>query len=149
MTPFTRLLIPGAFLELVIAHARRELPNECCGLLAGVIDGNAGRVTAHFPITNDAASPTEYATNPGDLMKAFRALRESNSEPLAFYHSHPASPPVPSAKDRARNTYGETVVHIIVGLAGEEPDVRAWWLTPEGYRAAVLTVESDSDNATT
>lgn len=137
MPPFTRLVVPDVLLEEVIAHARRELPNECCGLLAGTIDG---RVTTRFAITNDAASPTEYATNPRDLLDAFRAMRHAGTEPLAFYHSHPTSAAVPSATDVARNTYGESVVHVIVGLASGEPDVRAWWLTEEGYRPAEVTI---------
>jgi proteasome lid subunit RPN8/RPN11 len=141
MTPFTRLVIPAAIHVEMIAHARRELPNECCGLLAGTIDGDIGGVTAIFPITNDAASPTEYATNPRDLMNAFRSMRETNSEPLAFYHSHPASPAFPSAKDIARNTYGETVVHVIVGLAGEEPEIQAWWLSESRFRPAEVAAE--------
>ena len=136
MSPFTRLVIPDVLLEEMIAHARRERPNECCGLLAGAIDGDAGRVTTRFPIGNDAASPTEYSTNPRDLLNAFRALRHANIELLAFYHSHPTSAAVPSAKDIARNTYGETVVHVIVGLVDDVPDVRAWWFTESGYRPA-------------
>ena len=140
MTSFTRLHIPDLLFEEMLEHARRELPNECCGLLAGTTDGDAGRVTTRFTIRNDAASPTEYATNPRDLLAAFRAMRQTNAEPLAFYHSHPTSAAVPSAKDVTRNTYGETVVHVIVGLADETPDVRAWWLERDGYRAAALVV---------
>lgn len=139
MPRFIRLVVPGVLLGEMIAHARCELPNECCGLLAGVIEGDAGRVTTRFPIANDAASPTEYATNAHDLLNAFREMRRTGTEPLAFYHSHPTTAAVPSAKDVARNTYGETVVHVIVGLAGDTPDVRAWWLTETGYRAADLS----------
>jgi proteasome lid subunit RPN8/RPN11 len=132
---FTHLAIPDPVREAMIAHARADLPNECCGLLAGTPDG---RVAARFPIRNDAARPTEYLTNPRDLLAAFRAVREANLEPLAFYHSHPSSPAVPSATDVARNTYGETVAHVIVGLATDPPDVRAWWLAESGFREAAL-----------
>lgn len=141
MPPFTRLVVPDALLDEMVTHARRELPNECCGLLAGVIEGEAGRVTSRFPIRNDAGSETEYATNPRDLLDAFREMRRAGTEPLAFYHSHPNSAAVPSAKDVARNTYGETVVHVIVGLAAVVPDVRAWWLTESGFRPAVMSAE--------
>lgn len=143
MLPFTRLVIPDLLLEEMIAHARQEVPNECCGLLAGVIDGDAGRVTTRFPVTNDAASPSEYATNPRDLLGAFREMRRDGTEPLAFYHSHPTSAAVPSAKDVARNTYGETVVHVIIGLGDAKPDVRAWWLTESGFRSAEFVAVSE------
>jgi proteasome lid subunit RPN8/RPN11 len=132
--PAFRLLIPHPLLDAVIAHARTQLPNECCGLLAGMIEGDLGRVTQHFPVRNDLASPTEYLTNPRDLLDAMKATRAAGTEVLAVYHSHPASAPVPSRKDIERNTWGETAVHVIVGLGGEEPEVRAWWLGETEYR---------------
>jgi len=141
MPPFTRLLIPRPLLDAVIAHARTELPNECCGLLAGVIEDGVGRVTQHFPVGNDLASPTEYATNARDMLAAMKAMRAAGTVELAIYHSHPTSAPVPSRKDLARNFWGETAVHVIVSLAGAEADVRAWWLTETDYRPAEWGVE--------
>ena len=136
---FSRLTIPASLLEEVIAHARRDLPNECCGLLAGRILEGTGIVAARFAIGNDAASPTEYATNARDLLAAFRAMRSDGTELLAIYHSHPTSEAVPSRHDIERNTYGESVVHLIVGLVGTET-VRAWWLAEAGYREVPLEI---------
>jgi len=133
MPPFQQLLIPAPILAEAIDHARSELPRECCGLLAGTRDG---RVVRRFPIRNDRMSETEYATNPRDLLDAMKAMRADGLEPLAIYHSHPASAPIPSKKDVADNTWGETVVHLIVGLAGPEPQVRAWWLGEYEFREA-------------
>ncbi len=136
MLPFVHLVMPDDVLAEVVAHARRDLPNECCGLIAGTISNNVGVASVSFPITNDATRSTEYETNPHDMLFAFRAIRESGQELLAIYHSHPTSAPVPSRRDRARNSYGESVVHIIVGFAGNEPEVRAWWLSEDDARAA-------------
>ncbi len=133
---FTRLHIPDPLLAELIAHARAALPNECCGLLAGRIENGIGVATTRFAIGNDAASPTQYLTNARDLFAAFRAMRANGEELLAVYHSHPASEPVPSRRDVEENTYGESVVHLIVGLAGGEWSVRAWWLREKGYCAA-------------
>ena len=140
MSAFTQLLIPRPVLDAVTAHARAVWPIECCGLLAGVVDGGVGRVTRHFPVRNDLDSPTEYATNPRDMLDAMKAMRAAGTDVLAIYHSHPASPPVPSSKDIERNSWGESAAHVIVGLAGAEPDVRAWWLTETGYREAVFVI---------
>ena len=139
---FTRLAIPDLLLEEVIAHAREALPNECCGLLAGRVEDGVGVVTTRFTIANDLASPTAYHTNARDLFAAFRAMRADGTDVLAVYHSHPTSDPVPSRRDVAENTYGETVTHLIVGLTKEKPDVRAWWLTEAGYREAEIAVTS-------
>ncbi|MCE9567524.1 MAG: M67 family metallopeptidase [Planctomycetes bacterium] len=136
MPPFTRLVIPDLLLAEVIEHARRERPLECCGLLAGSIVDGVGTVTTRFELNNDAASATEYLSNARDMLFAFRTMRERGLELLAIYHSHPTSEPVPSRRDIERNTYGETAVHVIVGLGAAEPVVRAWWLTETDYREA-------------
>jgi proteasome lid subunit RPN8/RPN11 len=132
---FARLVVPAGLLERVVAHARAELPDECCGLLAGVIADGVGTAAEWLPITNALASPAEYETDARDLLAAFRRMREAGLELLAVYHSHPTSDPVPSRRDVDRNTYGEAVVHVIVGLRGE-PAVQAWWLNEDGYRPA-------------
>ena len=69
-------------------------------------------------------------------------MRASGEELLAVYHSHPTSEPVPSRRDVEENTYGETVVHLIVGHITGNPHVRAWWLGETGYREADWNVEA-------
>jgi proteasome lid subunit RPN8/RPN11 len=132
--PLFRLLsVPADILTAVIAHARADVPVECCGLLAGSPDG---RVSLHFPIRNDLASSTEYLTNARDMLAASKTVRAAGAEILAVYHSHPTSPPVPSAKDIAGNHWGDAVLHLIVGLSEDEPDVRAWHIAGGAYSAA-------------
>jgi proteasome lid subunit RPN8/RPN11 len=142
MPPFTRLTIPDLLLDEVIAHARESAPVECCGLLAGRIENGVGVATVRFTIGNDLHSATRYETNARDLLAAFRAMRKDDLDLLAIYHSHPGSEPVPSRRDVEENTYGQSVVHLIVGLAGEKPAVRVWWLTEAGYREAEWEVDS-------
>jgi proteasome lid subunit RPN8/RPN11 len=136
-----RLIIPSQLYEEAIEHARQTRPNECCGLLAGHIRDGAGVLTTRFPIENALASPTEYETAARDMLFAFRHMREHGLELLAVYHSHLTSAPVPSTRDVERNTYGETVVHLIVSLAGTEPVVKGWWLGETSYREAEVVVE--------
>lgn len=112
----------------MLAHARAELPAECCGLLAGTIADGIGRATLHLPLVNALASPTEYESDPPSMLAAHKAMRASGTDVLAVYHSHPTSDPVPSRRDRERN-YGENVVNLIVGMRTAEPEVRGWWLT--------------------
>jgi proteasome lid subunit RPN8/RPN11 len=138
---FVRLTIPDLLVEEVIEHAWQTRPNECCGLLAGHIRDGVGVITTHFPIKNALASPTEYETDARDMLFAFRHMREHGLELLAVYHSHLTSAPVPSVRDMERNTYGETVVHLIVSLAGSEPTVKGWWLGETSYREAEVVVE--------
>jgi proteasome lid subunit RPN8/RPN11 len=140
LLPFERLEISPLLREEMIAQARAEAPNECCGLLAGHIHGMVGRSSARFPIANDLASPELYLTNAQAMLFASRAMREQRLELLAIYHSHPTSEPVPSALDLERNTYGHAVVHLIVSLLGAQPTLRCWWLLDNQSREAQLDI---------
>src|SRR5438876_9285072 len=93
--------IPGPVLAAVVAHARAEYPNECCGLLAGSGD----RVTKYLPVVNELASPTAYRSEPHGLFAAYKAMRAAGLDLVAIYHSHPTSAPVPSQRDLAENAY--------------------------------------------
>ena len=108
------VLSPGIFDE-IIEHARRERPNEACGLLAG----RSGIAARFIPMVNSLASPTAYEMEPGQLVAAFRTLREAGEDLIAIVHSHPNGPGHPSSRDVARAYYPEAA-HIIVSF--ERPD---------------------------
>ena len=133
--PFQRLLVPPSLFNDMVDHARRELPCECCGLLAGVVEAPLGRVVERYELVNALASGREFESEPRSMFAALRAMRERGLEVLAVYHSHPTSAPVPSRTDLERN-YSPDVVNVIISLAGEAPTVRAWWLTAMDYREA-------------
>jgi proteasome lid subunit RPN8/RPN11 len=138
--PF-RLLLPRRFQDEMLRHARREQPNECCGLLAGTIAASAireplARVERCFPLVNIAASPTRYESEDSSLLQAHKAMRALGIEMVGIYHSHPTSRPVPSATDLKRNYYGEHAVHFIISLQQEPPEIRAWWLKADSFSEA-------------
>jgi proteasome lid subunit RPN8/RPN11 len=133
----------------MVAQAQAELPNECCGLLAGRImredtslletqDVQAqsrliGQVMKRYPFVNAAASPVEYYSDARSLLEATRDMRQRGLEILAIYHSHPTTHPVPSRRDLERNCYGADVVHLIISLVTEEPEIRGWRLTENAF----------------
>lgn len=131
------LRVPGAIRAEMIAHAQRERPRECCGLLGG----REGQARSIFPLRNEAASATEYLVSEG-LFAPFRALRARGEDLMAIYHSHPASPAVPSRLDIEKNLYPD-VVHIVISLAGPEPDVRGYRLAADRYREVPLACVVD------
>jgi [CysO sulfur-carrier protein]-S-L-cysteine hydrolase len=130
-TPF-HLQLPRRIRNDMLAHARAELPNECVGLLAGVISGGMGRVVTRYPLINAAASPREYLSQPESMSAAYRDMRERSLEILAVYHSHPGSDPIPSRTDLERNYSGD-VANFIISLKSEPPQLRAWWLKENSY----------------
>src|SRR5258708_33790564 len=111
--PF-RLIVPRPVYEEMVAQALAEQPNECCGLLGGVVEicsdrSRIGRVVKRYPLVNEANSPVEFYNGGKDLFEAVRDMRESSLDTLAVYHSHPSSRPVPSKTDRAMNWSDEVV----------------------------------------
>jgi proteasome lid subunit RPN8/RPN11 len=134
--PF-HLQIPRQLFESTLAHARAELPNECCGLLAGHVASELGQalVVRAYPLVNAAASPIEYLSDARSMFDAVRAMQREGLDVLAVYHSHPTSDPIPSRTDLERN-YSEGVVSLIISLKSEPPQMRGWWLSAEGYREA-------------
>lgn len=110
-------------LEQVVEHARRDHPNECCGVIAG----RGGAATRVFALRNLQASPLRFEMG-ADLAVAMEDIDEAGDDLLAIYHSHTRSDPVPSQTDIAFAANWPGVLWLIVGLRGRdaEPDVRTW-----------------------
>jgi proteasome lid subunit RPN8/RPN11 len=120
--------IGSAVLRAILAHARAEAPNECCGLLVGAGLAVAGAV----PARNVRASPTRFLIDPADHFRTIRLARLAGLRVIGAYHSHPASDPVPSATDLAESHDAE-LVHMIVSLrAGSADAVRCYRLPAAG-----------------
>ncbi len=130
------LQVPRSLYAAMLAHARAEQPNECVGLLAGHPDG---RVVERYPLVNELASPRRFLSEPRSLFEAEKRRRAAGLEFLAIYHSHPASPAVPSRTD-LENNYSEEVMNLIISLLPPEPVVKAYWLTATDYRDAEFVV---------
>jgi proteasome lid subunit RPN8/RPN11 len=148
--------MPHRFYEEMVAHAVSELPNECCGLLAGDIHQSpaqtgetpvlrVGQVERIYPLVNAAASPVEYLSDPKSMFAAVRDMHLQGIDILAVYHSHPTSNPVPSRTDLDRN-YSPDVMTLIISLKNpQEPQVRAWWLAADNIREAEWTINGERE----
>ena len=102
--------IARSFVEEMVAHAKDDLPNECCGILAGP----EGEVARFFRMTNVEASPFRFSMDPGELVRVDGEAGDQGWELLAIYHSHTGSPAYPS----------DTDVRIAGGTAELWPDTR-------------------------
>jgi len=141
-----RLRIPRHLHAAMLEQARAELPNECCGLLAGRMVAGIGVVTHRLPLVNAADSPREFESEPRSMLTADKAMRAAGIDMLAIYHSHPTSEAVPSRTDLARSYYGDTVMNLIISLRENPPVVQAWWLTETGFQAGEWEFAEDSES---
>ncbi|HZB25841.1 MAG TPA: M67 family metallopeptidase [Vicinamibacterales bacterium] len=113
--------ISASALAAACAHASREAPNECCGLLVGT----PGIIDEAVAIRNVLNSPTRYQIDPAEHIVLNRRLRGSGRSIVGAYHSHPLTAAVPSPRDIAEAHYPE-FVWLIVSLLGELPECRAF-----------------------
>lgn len=129
MAELKQLKLPDDVRAALVAHAAREAPNECCGLLIG--KGNA--VSDSHPARNSVPSRTKFTINPADHFVAVRKARAAGLDVVGAYHSHPASAALPSASDIAEASEGAPLM-LIVSLLPPAPIVRAFMLEPGGSK---------------
>jgi [CysO sulfur-carrier protein]-S-L-cysteine hydrolase len=132
-----RLRLPRAFADAIVEQARREHPNEACGLMAGS-DGVASRI---YPMTNAERSPVLYRLEPHEQLRVFNEIEDEGLELVAIYHSHTRSPAYPSATDVSLAYYPEAV-YLIVSLADpDQPDLRGFEIVDGKVTEVALAVE--------
>src|ERR1700683_3933880 len=105
----------------IVAHAREEAPNECCGMIASR-NGDAVKV---YRAINAAASPLRYEIDGAEQYRIQMEIEDADLELGAIYHSHTRTEPYPSQTDINLAFYPDAV-YVIVGLAGGEPDGRGY-----------------------
>ena len=113
--------IPADIRDGMIAHAREDLPNEACGLLAGP-DGRAEHV---YRMRNADNSPMTYRLDSAEQLRVFNEIEDKGWEIAAIYHSHTHTEAYPSETDRRQAFYPDAH-YILVSLADSEPVVRAY-----------------------
>ena len=128
--------IAQPLLDDMIDHARSEAPIECCGMVASR-DGEALRV---YRATNAAASPLRYEIDGAEQYRIQMAIEDSGLDLGAIYHSHTRTEPYPSQTDINLAFYPDAV-YVIVGLAGDQPDVRAFQIRDGQVQEAELEIE--------
>ena len=91
------LTIDRATYDAIVAHARRDHPDEACGVVAGPVGRD--RPARFIPMLNAARSPTFYEFDSGDLLRLYREMDDRDEEPVVVYHSHTATEAYPSRTD--------------------------------------------------
>jgi proteasome lid subunit RPN8/RPN11 len=137
-------------LVTIVAHARRDAPNECCGLLVGRGPAKTGpceiQILEAVPTSNGASDPARrYEISPIDYFAQIRRCRKINASQnerfvvVGAYHSHPRGGPDASETDTAQAF--RDFVFVIVGLGGGDGmQIRAYTLDAGALTPIELTV---------
>ena len=126
-------------LDRIVDHARREAPNECCGLV-GTRDGTA--VSVH-PARNVAASPLKFEVDGPEVFRLLETIEEAEGGELgAIYHSHTRTEPYPSQTDMNFAVNWPGTEWLIVGLApgSDEATVRSYLIEDGQVREVEVEV---------
>ena len=102
--------IERRFIDEMVAHAQEDLPDECCGIVAG----EAGHVLKVYRMTNVEASPFRFSMDPRQVAQVDQEAGENGWDLMAIYHSHTRSEAFPS----------DTDIRIAGGTSELWPDVR-------------------------
>jgi len=93
------LTIDRATRDAIVEHARRDHPDEACGVVAG--PEGSDRPARYIPMLNAARSPTFYEFDSSDLLALYKEMAANDEEPVVIYHSHTATEAYPSRTDIA------------------------------------------------
>jgi [CysO sulfur-carrier protein]-S-L-cysteine hydrolase len=105
--------------DAIVAHARRDHPDEACGVICG--PAGSDRPERFVPMLNAARSPTFFEFDSQDLFRLYRDVDERDEEIVVIYHSHTATEAYPS-----------------------RTDIQFGSLSPDSHWVLVSTRESDS-----
>jgi [CysO sulfur-carrier protein]-S-L-cysteine hydrolase len=138
--------IQAELLDQVLAHAREEAPNECCGVVA-VEPASVGRAATAVRVhraVNTAASPLRFEIDGLEVMRLIDSIEGDGLELGAIYHSHTRTPPYPSQTDVNFAVNWPGVEWIIVGLADPStPEIRSYLIDgPKVVKVALAGVLS-------
>jgi proteasome lid subunit RPN8/RPN11 len=119
--------LPRALADELVAHATDDLPNECCGLIAG----RDGMATEVHRVVNTEPSPFFYVMDPRDQLRLMDRFEDEGLDLMAVYHSHTRSAAYPSRTDVELAFYPRTL-YLIVSLAdAAAPEIRAFSIRRE------------------
>ncbi len=125
----------AAMADDMVIHCLSERPNEACGLLAA-LDGEIVKI---FRMRNAAGSPVRYALDPKEQLAAYRKMDEEGWELGGVFHSHTHTQAYPSPTDV--RLASEDVPYVIVSLATDVPEIRAFRIHKEHWTDEAGTIE--------
>ena len=115
------LELPRAMIDQVVAHARRDHPDEACGVIAG----RGGAATRVVEMANAERSPTFYRFDAQEQLRVWREMDDADEVPFVIYHSHTATEAHPSRTDISLASEPEAH-YLLVSTRSQDAEVRSF-----------------------
>ena len=127
--------------EIILKHARENLPEEACGLIAGTKDGNDKSIKKVYCLTNIDHSNEHFSLDPKEQLAAVKDMRANGLKLLGNFHSHPESPSRPSQEDK-RLAYDKTASYMILSLMElDQPVLNSFHIEGDDAEKEPLVIE--------
>ena len=136
------LTMKKADYEKILAHAKENLPEEACGLIAGTKDGDKKIIEKVYLLENVDHTNEHFSMNPKDQLAAVKDMRANGLVPLGNWHSHPSSPSRPSDED-IKLAYDPNASYMIMSLMAENPVINSFHIEGGQVTKEDLRIYSD------
>ena len=130
-------VIPRAYADEIVEHARAEAPAEACGLIAGA----QGLATRLYRIPNADPSIYRYNMEPRAQLRAIQDMDDRGWDLLAIYHSHTHTPAYPSPTDISLAFYPDVFYAIVTLQDAENPRIRAFRIVDGQVREVPVRID--------
>lgn len=127
-------ILSQAIRDAIVEHARRDYPNEACGVILGsAFAADGGQPLRFVPTRNEAASPSRFAIDANEMYRLTDEAEKNGQEIWAIVHSHTHSAAKPSPTDIRLAAWWPGTLYVLVSLDDAhadpvlgEPGIRAW-----------------------
>ena len=120
------LHLPSSVRDAVVAYARADHPDECCGVMAGTWAGSDVTVSRAVAMTNAEPSPTWFSFDSAEQLKVWREIDDADEEVVVIYHSHTMTEPAPSRTDLQFAEGTGEALWLLVSTRSDDDEVKAW-----------------------
>ena len=124
--------------EDIIEHAKKDIPVEACGYLAG----KNGLISKSYRMTNIDNSPEHFSFDPKEQFDVVRKVRSEGLEIIANYHSHPVTPARPSKED-INLAYDPNISYVIISLEGGREDIKSFSIENSDVKIEEIKIIND------
>ena len=126
-----KLFLKKSDYNIILKHCVDGLPNESCGLLAGVKVDDEITIKKVYLLTNIDASREHFSMDPKEQLAALKDARANGYKIVGNFHSHPESPSRPSEEDK-RLAFDPSIEYLILSLMeADNPVLRAFGIDKE------------------
>lgn len=134
-----KIILENDLYKEMIDYATQRLPEEACGIVAGVYIKDAFYIRKIYFLENKDHAPNHFSINPLEQLDVIKKIRAGNLELLGCWHSHTTTKAVPSPED-IRLAYDSNISYLILSFKDSKPVIKSFHIENGDYTEENLTI---------